>query len=180
MSAAGAPGPARVRPRLAPAKLNLTLAVVGRREDGYHALHSVMVPLALGDVVALSPARVGARGDTLRIAGLPVSPTPDNLVLKAIAATRDAVRATWRSAPNDPPPLAARLTKRIPVAAGLGGGSSDAATTVAGHSRRGAHHSPRRRFATWLRRSARTCRSSSPGSGPRHRPWRGRRAVAGS
>ncbi len=130
MSAAGAPGPVRVV-RLAPAKLNLTLAVVGRREDGYHALHSVMVPLALGDVVALSPARVGARGDTLRIAGLPVSPTPDNLVLKAIAATRDAVRATWRGAPNDPPPLAARLTKRIPVAAGLGGGSSDAAATVA-------------------------------------------------
>ena len=42
--------------RFAPAKLNLTLAVVGRREDGYHALHSVMVSLAFGDAVAVSAA----------------------------------------------------------------------------------------------------------------------------
>lgn len=118
--------------RFAPAKLNLTLAVVGRREDGYHALHSVMVPLALGDAVAVSTAPAGARGDTLRIAGLPLPATADNLVLRAIAATRAAVRyATGPGGPADPPPLAARLTKRIPVAAGLGGGSSDAAASIA-------------------------------------------------
>ena len=130
--------------RFAPAKLNLTLAVVGRREDGYHALHSVMVPLALGDAVAVSVAPAvapagardgasgGARGDTLRIAGLPLPATADDLVLRAIDATRAAVRdAAWPGDQADPPPLAARLTKRIPVAAGLGGGSSDAATSIA-------------------------------------------------
>lgn len=137
MSAPTAPGPTtgRVRVlRFAPAKLNLTLAVVGRREDGFHALHSVMVPLALSDAVAVAVAPAGrgaAAVDTLRVSGLPLAATPDNLVLSAIAATRDAVRATWPGAPADPPPLAARLTKRIPVAAGLGGGSSDAAATVA-------------------------------------------------
>ena len=42
--------------RLAPAKLNLTLAVVGRRDDGYHTLHSVFVPLSLADRLSLAPA----------------------------------------------------------------------------------------------------------------------------
>jgi 4-diphosphocytidyl-2-C-methyl-D-erythritol kinase len=125
-----APGTARVL-RFAPAKLNLTLAVVGRHDYGYHALHSVMIPLAFGDAVALSVAPGGASADTLRITGLPLAATPDNLVLRAIAATRDAVRATRPGAPADPPLLAARLTKRIPVEAGLGGGSSDAAATMA-------------------------------------------------
>ena len=142
------PDPALVRVRrYAPAKLNLTLAIVGRRDDGFHALHSVMAPLALSDVLALAPASGPA--DTLRISGLPLAVTPDNLVLRAIAAARDAVRvaavraaavgaaavgATGVAAARalDPtPPLAASLTKRIPIAAGLGGGSSDAAATVA-------------------------------------------------
>ena len=109
--------------RLAPAKLNLTLAVVGRRPDGYHDLHSVMVPLALVD--RLSVARAAGAIDTLRVAGLDAGPTADNLVLRAIAAVRAAV---GRSA--DSFPLAARLEKRIPVAAGLAGGSSDAAAAI--------------------------------------------------
>jgi 4-diphosphocytidyl-2-C-methyl-D-erythritol kinase len=127
------PSTARSVLRIAPAKLNLTLAVVGRRDDGYHALHSVMVPLAHGDAVAVTclAANLQLRGDSLRVAGNSISEGPENLVLKAIAAARDAVRATWPGAPADPPWLAARLTKRIPVAAGLGGGSSDAAATVA-------------------------------------------------
>ena len=106
--------------RLAPAKLNLTLAVLGRRPDGYHELHSVMVLLALTD--RLSLARAAAGHDTLRVEGLDAGPAGDNLVLRAIAAARAAV---GRAA--DPFPLAARLEKRIPVAAGLAGGSSDAA-----------------------------------------------------
>ena len=110
----------------APAKLNLTLAVVGSRPDGYHALHSVMVPLAFGDELQVEPAPVEARGDTLEIEGSELSAGPDNLVLRAIAATRSAV------APRPAPPLSARLTKRIPVAAGLGGGSSDAAAAIRG------------------------------------------------
>jgi 4-diphosphocytidyl-2-C-methyl-D-erythritol kinase len=109
--------------RLAPAKLNLTLAVLGRRADGFHDLHSVMVPLALAD--RLSVAAASGPGDTLRVEGLDAGPVADNLVLQAIALTRDAV---GRAA--DAFTLAARLEKRIPVAAGLAGGSSDAAAAI--------------------------------------------------
>jgi 4-diphosphocytidyl-2-C-methyl-D-erythritol kinase len=115
--------------RVAPAKLNLTLAVLGRRDDGYHSLHSVMVPLTLGDALTVSVAPAGATEDSLRIAGIALSAAPDNLILRAIAATRTAVRAGSGSA-VETPPLAARLLKRIPVAAGLGGGSSDAAAAI--------------------------------------------------
>jgi 4-diphosphocytidyl-2-C-methyl-D-erythritol kinase len=122
--------------RFAPAKLNLTLAVLGRRDDGYHALHSVMVPLGLGDALTVSETSAGATRDSLRVTGLALSPTPDNLVLRAIAATRAAVEAashdSTASSRREPamPPLAARLAKRVPVAAGLGGGSSDAAAAI--------------------------------------------------
>jgi 4-diphosphocytidyl-2-C-methyl-D-erythritol kinase len=116
--------------RLAPAKLNLTLAVVGRRADGFHDLHSVFVPLALADRLSLAPAPVSARADSLHVSGLDAGPVADNLVLRAIAAARAAVG----EGPGRPgtPALAARLEKRIPVAAGLGGGSSDAAAAVDG------------------------------------------------
>ena len=77
--------------RLAPAKLNLTLAVVGRREDGFHDLHSVFVPLALSDRLSLAPARASASEDSLHVTGLDAGPAADNLVLRAIAAARAAV-----------------------------------------------------------------------------------------
>ncbi len=149
--------------RLAPAKLNLTLAVLGRRPDGYHELHSVMVPLALAD--RLSVARAAAGHDTLRVDGLDAGPVGDNLVLRAIAATRAAV---GRAA--DPFPLAARLEKRIPVAAGLAGGSSDAAAAIDGALEawglrvRACRRTARSRRSARRSRpaSARTCRSSSP------------------
>ncbi len=116
--------------RLAPAKLNLTLAVVGRREDGFHDLHSVFVPLALADRLSLAPARAAGGDDTLHVTGFDAGPVGDNLVLRAIAAARAAVGA----GPGRPatPALAARLEKHIPVAAGLGGGSSDAAAAFDG------------------------------------------------
>jgi 4-diphosphocytidyl-2-C-methyl-D-erythritol kinase len=116
--------------RLAPAKLNLTLAVVGRRDDGYHALHSVVVLLDLAD--RLSLAVLASGGDTLHVDGHDAGPSDANLVLRAIAAARVEARTTWPGAPAAPPPLAARLDKRIPVAAGLGGGSSDAAAAIDG------------------------------------------------
>ena len=65
--------------RFAPAKLNLTLAVVGRRTDGYHSLHSVMVPLALGDALTVSKPPSGAAMDSLRITGLPLDRWADML-----------------------------------------------------------------------------------------------------
>jgi 4-diphosphocytidyl-2-C-methyl-D-erythritol kinase len=115
--------------RLAPAKLNLTLAVLGRRPDGFHELHSIMVPLGLADVLSLAPA-AGA-DDTLHVRGHDAGPGADNLVRRAISETRLAVhRAHGPGAATGP--LAARLEKRIPVAAGLGGGSSDAAAAIDG------------------------------------------------
>ncbi len=116
--------------RLAPAKLNLTLAVVGRRPDGYHDLHSVFVPLALSDRLSLAAAVRGP--DSLHVTGFDPGPAPDNLVTRAVAATRTAVGGGHPGGPAPPPPLALRLEKRIPVAAGLGGGSSDAAAAIDG------------------------------------------------
>jgi 4-diphosphocytidyl-2-C-methyl-D-erythritol kinase len=114
--------------RIAPAKLNLTLALIGRRPDGYHDLHSVVVPLALADRLSLALQPSG--GDSITSTGFDPGPDSGNLVLRAIEATRRAVRSTWPGAPDAPPALAARLEKRIPVAAGLGGGSSDAAAAI--------------------------------------------------
>lgn len=116
--------------RLAPAKLNLTLAIIGRRDDGYHVLHSVFVPLGLAD--RLSLALTGAGEDTLHVSGFDPGPIADNLVLRALAATRAVVGGGWSGGPGPAPAIAARLEKRIPVAAGLGGGSSDAAATLDG------------------------------------------------
>jgi 4-diphosphocytidyl-2-C-methyl-D-erythritol kinase len=163
------PGSARIHVvRFAPAKLNLTLAVVGRRDDGFHALHSIMMPLSIGDALTVSAAVEGAGRDTIRVSGLAVSTEPDNLVLRAIAATRlalaraaeaeEAPRHRARPAagaavqPAAPAPthayLAALLSKRIPVAAGLGGGSSDAAAAIdAALAAWGATATPARRLA---------------------------------
>ena len=126
---------ARLTPvvRLAPAKLNLTLAVLGRRRDGFHDLHSVMVPLALADrlSMAVAPPERGAR-DTLHVEGFDAGPPADNLALRAVREVRLAVGGDWPGGPGPAPSLALRLEKRIPVAAGLGGGSSDAAAALDG------------------------------------------------
>jgi len=114
--------------RLAPAKLNLTLAVLGTRPDGYHELHSVMIPLDLADRLSVSVLPPGA-ADTIHVEGFDPGRAADNLVLRAIAAARRHARTEWGGA-EPPPALAARLEKRIPVAAGLAGGSSDAAAAA--------------------------------------------------
>jgi 4-diphosphocytidyl-2-C-methyl-D-erythritol kinase len=115
--------------RLAPAKLNLTLAVGARRDDGFHDLHSVMVPLALADRLSLAHAPAG---DSLHVVGgptgrMPLDPARFDSVLRGIAEAR---RAVGRGA--ETPGLAVRLEKRIPIAAGLAGGSSDAAAAIDG------------------------------------------------
>jgi len=114
--------------RLAPAKVNLTLAVLGIRPDGFHDLHSVMVPLDLADRLSVAVLPPGS-ADTLHVDGFDPGPVADNLVLRAIAAARAGAQPAWGRA-EPPPPLAARLEKRIPIAAGLAGGSSDAAAAV--------------------------------------------------
>ncbi len=115
--------------RLAPAKLNLTLAVTGRRPDGYHELHSVMVPLRLSDRLSMAVSETAA--DSLFVQG-DAGPKTDNLVLRAMAAVRSAVGRAWLGGSSGglPPALAARLQKTIPLAAGLAGGSTDAAAAM--------------------------------------------------
>lgn len=127
---AGAAGARLHVVRFAPAKLNLTLAVTGKRYDGYHSLHSIMAPLSLGDALTVAATPAGTTRDSLQVSGLPVPAERDNLVLRAIIATRAAVATSWSGAPAFPPPLSVRLAKRIPVSAGLGGGSSDAAAAI--------------------------------------------------
>lgn len=116
--------------RLAPAKVNLTLSVGARRSDGFHDLHSVMVPLGLAD--RLSLARAAGPRDSLHVVGGPdgrmtLDPAGFGSVLAGIEAAR---RAAGRGA--DTFSIAARLEKRIPVSAGLAGGSSDAAAALDG------------------------------------------------
>jgi 4-diphosphocytidyl-2-C-methyl-D-erythritol kinase len=98
----------------APAKLTVSLAVTGRRDDGYHLIDAEMVSLDLYDTLEIG------EGDSLEVVG-PAGPVgagfhADNLVGRALALC-------GRTA-------AVRLTKRIPVGAGLGGGSSDAAAVL--------------------------------------------------
>ena len=115
--------------RLAPAKVNLTLAIGPRRPDGFHDLHSIMVPLGLADWLSLAPGHGSA--DSLQVTGDDEPPRPDDLVLRGIAAARAAAEQALGPA-ADAFPLAARLEKRIPLAAGLAGGSSDAAAAIEG------------------------------------------------
>jgi 4-diphosphocytidyl-2-C-methyl-D-erythritol kinase len=106
-----------------PAKLNLFLAVTGRRADGFHDLVSLVAPLTYGDELEarLVPPADGARFSlTCDRPEVPADGT--NLVLRAAEAF--AVAANWRGAVHF------KLTKRIPVGAGLGGGSSNAAAAL--------------------------------------------------
>ena len=96
----------------ATAKINLALVVGGRREDGMHPVLTVMQRLALADRVLIRPAT------GLAVAGY----AEDTLVRRALTALAER---TGRE-----PAWAAQITKRIPVAAGLGGGSTDAATAL--------------------------------------------------
>ncbi len=107
-----------VNPIACPAKLNLLLAVVGRRADGFHELVSVVAPVEFGDTLAVEPAADFSL--TCDDPAVPVDGT--NLVLKAAAAFSAA--SGWTGGAKF------SLTKRIPIGAGLGGGSSDAATAL--------------------------------------------------
>ncbi|HEV7400933.1 MAG TPA: hypothetical protein VGN84_11805 [Solirubrobacterales bacterium] len=98
----------------APAKLNLCLYLGPRRDDGLHELCSLFEPLALGDPIAV----VEAEHDEVICAGV----EGENLAARALAALRER---GW-----DGPPLRIEIEKRIPVAAGLGGGSADAAAVL--------------------------------------------------
>ena len=102
----------------APAKLTLSLAVVGRRPDGYHRLDAEMVSVDLADTLTFGPGEGLTVVDEVVGDGgtVDVPPGPDNLVARALALV--GRRAS------------VRLVKRIPAGAGLGGGSADAAAVL--------------------------------------------------
>ena len=105
----------------APAKVNLNLNITGRREDGYHLLDSTVVFTAFGDQLEVTPAEVDIVTTSGRFAGS-LSAADDNICLHALSAFRAAGGAAG--------PLAIHIDKQIPVGAGLGGGSSDAAAIL--------------------------------------------------
>jgi 4-diphosphocytidyl-2-C-methyl-D-erythritol kinase len=107
----------------APAKINLALHVTGRRPDGYHSLETLVAFAEVGDELEAAPAPA----DSLTVTGpfaKPLIGDGSNLVLKALAA----FRARWPDAL--PTGLALTLRKNLPIAAGLGGGSADAAAAL--------------------------------------------------
>ena len=103
--------------RIARAKVNLALHVVGRRADGYHLLDSLVAFADFGDVVTVEPAPSLSLSITGPMAA-GLSAGPDNLVLKAAQMLGSPLGA------------AITLEKRLPIASGIGGGSADAAATM--------------------------------------------------
>ncbi len=106
---------------LAPAKINLTLRVLGRRTDGYHELESLVAFAAVADSLTLEPAET-ATLDVFGPFAAASGNTDDNLVLKAVDALQQRIAGlkAGRFA----------LEKNLPVAAGIGGGSADAAAAL--------------------------------------------------
>lgn len=103
------------------AKLNLTLDVLGKREDGYHDLQSVMQTISVRDDVEMD---IGTGKPWALLCDKENIPTDErNLAWKAAKVFFDAVK-------KDPNGIEIRITKRIPVEAGLGGGSADAAAVL--------------------------------------------------
>jgi 4-diphosphocytidyl-2-C-methyl-D-erythritol kinase len=107
----------------APAKVNLVLHVGARRPDGLHELCSLFASLDLADDIAVEPADVAGGRDEVVCRGVP----GPNLADSALAAFRQALPASARELL---PPLRVTIEKRVPVAAGLGGGSADAAAVL--------------------------------------------------
>ena len=107
----------------APAKINLTLDILGARPDGYHEMEMVMQSVSLCDEVTL---HLGFPGGVRAESGLRFLPNDkSNLAVAAALAFRRATGQTWKD-------LRISLTKRIPVCAGTAGGSSDAAAVLRG------------------------------------------------
>lgn len=102
------------------AKLNLDLAVLGRRDDGFHNVRTTLQAIDLHDLVILEPAAQ----TTLTTSGLEIKTTGGNSCTNAHAALERAAKRKL--------PVRIHLHKRIPPGAGMGGASSDAATTLRG------------------------------------------------
>jgi 4-diphosphocytidyl-2-C-methyl-D-erythritol kinase len=119
------------------AKINLHLQVLGRRPDGYHELRTIFQAISLHDTLKLSLSRQA--GITLEVDDPNLSAGPDNLVYRAIEAI--GCEIGFRGG------IRAQLQKKIPIARGLGGGSSDAAAALVGMLRLSGAHLPLSRLA---------------------------------
>lgn len=109
---------------IARAKINWTLDIVGKREDGYHLMDMLMQPIELADILTLQPTE----GLTLTVDGYPrISPGPENLAYRAAVLLRETTGYAGGATIH--------LHKQIPVGAGMGGGSADAAGVLAGLNR---------------------------------------------
>lgn len=104
-----------------PAKINLFLAVTGRRADGFHEIVSIISKLEFGDTVTISIKKSGGE-DELYCQDRGLDCGPDNLILRAARSFFEATGLAFS--------VVVRLEKRIPLGAGLGGGSSNAAATL--------------------------------------------------
>ena len=105
------------------AKVNLTLAVYGKRPDGYHALRSIVQPIALADTLEIEPTDDGlVSSDT--------GYGENDLIVRAARALVSRSRAAGTSRLPCTPGCRVRVTKRIPAGGGLGGGSADAAAAL--------------------------------------------------
>jgi 4-diphosphocytidyl-2-C-methyl-D-erythritol kinase len=104
-----------------PAKLNLFLHIIGRREDGYHQLQSVFQLIDWCDVLTLKPI---SENEIRRINPIPGVPSEQDLVVRAAKVLKDFCKVNQG--------VEIGLKKMIPMGAGLGGGSSDAASTLIG------------------------------------------------
>ena len=108
----------------APAKLNLMLRIVGRREDGYHLLQTVFQFIDRCDWITLHPQ---SSGEVRLLTPLPGVPEASDLTVRAAKALRDAAGLRFGAV--------IEIEKHLPMGGGLGGGSSDAATTLVGLNR---------------------------------------------
>ncbi len=118
----------------APAKVNLNLRVLGRRADGYHLLDTIMVPVSLYDEIEIRKVRLRVPNRKpapplikIRCHHPLVPGGEQNLAYRAACLLLDKAKSGQ--------PIEIRIRKRIPVGAGLGGGSTDAAATLVGLNR---------------------------------------------
>ncbi|MGH8493012.1 MAG: 4-(cytidine 5'-diphospho)-2-C-methyl-D-erythritol kinase [Moraxellaceae bacterium] len=109
----------------APAKLNLFLHIIGRREDGYHQLQTVFQFIAEADILHFTHRDDGQITLSPHLAGVPAE---QNLIMRAARL----LQAETGGAPGTHPGADIRLQKKLPMGGGIGGGSSDAATTLLG------------------------------------------------
>jgi len=106
---------------LAPAKINVSLRILGRRNDGFHELETLMAPVSVFDEIRIEKGHAG-KGIAFCCDEPSVPQGDDNLVVRAARAFFDATKIE--------PAISIELKKRIPHGAGLGGGSSDAASIL--------------------------------------------------